>query len=109
METAGLVGPSSTPRQRVCPGADSPGLLLAIWLAAGVSRSALIASIAKSRGGGARLAGGSRGAARSEFPAPEVGLQAPHMPLSHKDDSWPSPRFNTMIASIVDLPCPKTV
>jgi hypothetical protein len=31
------------------------------------------------------------------------------MPLSDKDVSWPSPHFNTMIASIVDLPCRKTV
>ena len=35
---------------------------------------------------------------------PEVGLQEPHMPLSHKDDSWSSLHFHTMIASIADLP-----
>jgi hypothetical protein len=31
------------------------------------------------------------------------------MPFSHKDDSLSSPHFNTMIASIADLPCQKTV
>ncbi len=31
------------------------------------------------------------------------------MPLSHKDDTWSSPRFNTMIVAIAKVPCQKTV
>ena len=68
-----------------------------------------MASIARSRDGGARYPKAAERQLPGDFLAHEVGLQGAYMPLSHNDYCWPSPHFNTMIASMVDLPCGKTV
>jgi hypothetical protein len=51
----------------------------------------------------------AEGQLRSEFPAPEVGLSRASYALSHKDDSWSSPHFNTMTFPIANVPCRKIV
>jgi len=51
----------------------------------------------------------AEGQQRGEFPAPEVGLSRASYALSHKDDSWSSPHFNTMTFPIANVPYRKTV
>jgi hypothetical protein len=51
----------------------------------------------------------AEGPLRGEFPAPEVGLSRASYALSHKDDSWSSPHFNTMTFPIANVPCRKIV
>jgi hypothetical protein len=71
--------------------------------------SELMASITRTETAVRAYPDATEGQLLSDSLVPEVGSQEPHMPLTHKDDSWSSLHFNTMIASIVDLPCQKTV